>query len=153
MNFSLIADFADLLAAFGIVASLVFVSMQVRQNTTALKNTHLESSIDRDTLFYSRAYDPPTATIIRKGQQSYGSLDDVERLTFESWMREFLTSYASTFLLARQGLLRSELRDMHEQRVRWVFRHQGAREWWHSENRIPLPVDTVAWIDKTIGTS
>ena len=153
MDFSLIADYADVLAALGIIASLVFVALQVRQNTHQLKNAHLESSIDRDTVFFSRAYDPRTAAIVVKGRQSYGSLDDVERLAFQSWMREFITTFATTFLLARQGLLRPQQREMLDQRLRLVFGHQGAMEWWRAADRVPLPADIVARIDELVQTN
>ena len=87
MNLSLIADYADVLAALGIMASLAFLAWQIRKNTAELKNTHQESLIDRYNSLHSRLYDQITAAVVLKGRQSFELLEGVERLAFESWMQ------------------------------------------------------------------
>ena len=152
MNVSLIADYADILAALAIIASLVFVALQVRQNTAELKNSHWEGVIDRVNGFHARALDGETAKIIQKGRQGFNDLDDVERIAFEGWIHEFVTSMAAVRGLSKTGVLRPQMLEAADQRVRWMFRHQGVREWWESQDRVPFASDTAAGINDLIKT-
>ena len=97
MNFSLIADYADVLAALGVILSLVFVAAQVRQNTTQLKQGPRDQLLDRLNTFHATALDKEVAATIVKGQQSYESLNETERLAFEGWMHQFIFAYATAF--------------------------------------------------------
>ena len=117
MNLSLIADYADVLAALGIILSLFFVAFQIRRNTREVSATHLETVLDRNNELHARLYDHETAAIVLKGQQSYENLDDIERVIFGTWMREFITTFSATNIIARQGILRPALRDAYDQRV------------------------------------
>lgn len=148
MDFTLIADFADVLAAVGIIASLAFVAFQVRQNTNELRNAHWESVVQRVNMFHSRAFDKETAIILDKGKKSYRQLEDPERLAFEGWMHEFVLGYGTAQTLIGQGILKPEFGRVADQRARWLFRHAGAKEWWRSEDRVPFAPNTAARIDE-----
>ncbi len=43
----LIANLADLIAALGVIGSLVFLAIQVRENTKTVRNTHWENHLNR----------------------------------------------------------------------------------------------------------
>ena len=150
MNFSLIADYADILAAMGIILTLGFVALQIKQNTNAIMNTNVEGSVNRVIAFHGRAFDKETAAILEKGQQSYKGLIESERLAFEAWMIEFVTGIALMWRLYGQGVLGPTLHDLPDQRIHWMFRHPGVKEWWQSENRVPIAANVVARIDDVI---
>ena len=52
--------------------------------------------------------------------------------------------------LGKTGVLRPQMLEVADQRVRWMFRHQGARDWWHAEDRVPIAADTATRIDDLI---
>ena len=58
--------------------------------------------------------------------------------------------YATAFALELQGILRPELKDVFDRRVRWIFRHQGVKEWWHVKDRVPVATDITARINELI---
>ena len=60
MNISEIAAIADVLAAIGVIASLLFVALQVRHNTKATRNQYWLSSLDRIADNFSR---PPSRCV------------------------------------------------------------------------------------------
>ena len=150
MDFSLIADYADVLAALGIIVTLGFVALQIKQNTDELRNTHVEGTVERAIAFFGRAHNKETATIIEKGQQSYKGLIETERLAFEAWMHEFVLGTALLWRLDGQGKLGPTFGDIPNERVRWMFRHPGVKEWWHSDNRVPITTNVIARIDDVI---
>ena len=150
MDFSQIANIADVLAAVGIILTLGFVALQIKQNTNEIRNTHVEVAVDRHAAFHVRALDKETAAIIEKGQQSYKALIETERLAFEAWMFEFVIGVGLLWRLSGQGVYGSTYGDLPDQRVRWMFRHPGVKEWWQSENRVPITAPVVAHIDDVI---
>ncbi len=70
MDFSIIANFADVLAAIGVIASLIFLAVQVGRNTHEVKNSHLQSSQALMASHQSRTQNEQTAAIIQKGKNS-----------------------------------------------------------------------------------
>ena len=79
MNLSNIADIADLLAAAGVIATLIFLAMQIRQNTKAVQNTRWESYLDRLANNFARPMNEQVATVIVKGNRSFAALNDTEK--------------------------------------------------------------------------
>ena len=150
MDFSQIAEIADVLAAVGIIATLGFVALQIKQNTNQIRDAHVEVAVERNVAFHGRAFDKETAAIIEKGQQSYKGLIESERLAFEAWMFEFVVGVGLLWRLREQGVLGPVYGDIPEQRLRWMFRHPGVKEWWQSENRVPITAYVVARVDDVI---
>ncbi len=91
MNLSYLANIADILAALGVIASLVFVGMQVRRNT-------LETRITNHQILSQRAIEwaenisanLQVAEIYNKGLADYEQLTQVERIRFNMIMMSIL---------------------------------------------------------------
>ena len=94
MNLSAAADLADLLAALGIIATVIFLALQIRQNTKALENTRWESYLDRLANSFARPMDERVATVILKGNRSFNALSDAEKLVYSAWADEYILSAA-----------------------------------------------------------
>ena len=105
MNVSDIADFADILAAIGVIASLLFVAFQVRRNTKAIRNQHFEATLDHLASQFSRSLDERVATIIDKGRKNFNDLSDPEKLTFGAWANEYIMGASRLTSFGQQGLL------------------------------------------------
>lgn len=139
MDFSFIGNFADLLAAFGVIASLIFLAVQVRRNTAEVKNSHLQSSHALMASFQSRTQNELSAAIIEKGKHSYHDLGDAEKLVFSSWIHEWLLVADNFMRLGQDGILAPGLAEFAEERMRWLFTHPGVGEFWRSAGREPYP--------------
>ena len=74
MNASIIANYADVLAALGVIASLLFVAFQVRRNTKTVHNQQWLSTIDRRAENFSRPLDERVATTLDKGKKNFNGL-------------------------------------------------------------------------------
>ena len=150
MNISVVAGIADLAAALGVIASLIFLALQIRQNTETVKNSHWEATLQRDNTHTARTLDEHVANIVQKGRKSYSGLTDSEKLVFESWIYEWTMVYEGLTIFSTKGILRPEVKDVADQELEWYFCAPGVREWYLSENRRPITSDLAVRIDKVI---
>ena len=71
-----------------IVASLILVAMELRQNTDiAQANALFQLSAALDDSYRRRAQDPELAQLIKDGHDNKESLTELEREQFASWLR------------------------------------------------------------------
>ena len=118
MNISFIADFADVLAALGVIASLLFVAFQVRQNTSTVRNQHYESILGRLADGFSRPLDGQVAETLDKGRRNFEDLTAPEKLIFDAWANEYVMSIFNVATLSRQGLVDPGIAAMVDRRIK-----------------------------------
>lgn len=150
MNISAAADLADLLAAIGIIATVIFLALEIRQNTKAVENTRWESYLDRLASSFARPMDERIAAIILKGSQSFNALGDTEKLIYSAWADEYILSAALLFTYQDQAVLGSMTTSTANRRLAWFFGLPGNLEWWRHNRRHPVPQHVEARINRWI---
>jgi len=152
MNLSAAADLADLLAALGIIATVIFLALQIRQNTKAIENTRWESYLDRLANSFVRPMDERVATVILKGSRSFSALSDTEKLVYSAWADEYILSAALLLTYRDHAVLGSATTNTGDRRLAWFFGVPGNLEWWRHDRRHPVPqyVETLInrWIEE-----
>lgn len=152
MTLSTIADIADLLAAAGIIVTLVFLALQIKQNTKAIQNIRYESYLDRLANSFARPMDEQVAAVLAKGGQSFHSLNETEKLTYSAWANEYMLSAALLFVYRDNSVLGSAATNTADRRLEWFFHSPGNIEWWRHKRRHPIPQSVEklvdAWLDK-----
>jgi hypothetical protein len=150
MNLSDLGSLANLIAAVGVMISLIFVAVQIKASTLEMKAAHWESLLDRISNLTSRTLDRDVAEIVQKGIKSFNGLSDTEKVVFASWAHEFVVTASQQRRMGALGLLRPALVNVANERLTWLFKAGGPREWWKGQNRIPLVRDLEATIDELI---
>jgi len=139
MEIGTIAAFADILAAVGVIGSLIFLAVQVRKNTQTLRSQILESHLDRVAANYSRTLDANVATVIDKGKESYGDLSGPEKVIFNAWASEYLLNTNHLMIFTRDNLIDPLVGEIIDRRHNWFFKNRGMCQWWQDEDRHPQP--------------
>ena len=139
MNSSDIAAFADVLAAAGVIASLLFLAFQIRAHTKTVRNQHYESMLDRLTNNFARPLDEWVATTLERGKQNFEDLSAPERLTFDAWANEYVVCVTNIATLGSQGIFNPGVAAMVDRRLEWFFKYPGVRQWWRGSDRHPPP--------------
>jgi len=147
---SIVANVADLIAAIGVIGSLVFVALQVRENTRTVRNTYWENHLNRLASNFSRPLDPDVAAAIRKGNESFDSLGEDDKIVYSAWANEYMLSTSFLLVFRDEGNLNPELTNTAERRISWFFGRPGAVQWWRHELRHPIPRVVEAQIDQWI---
>ncbi len=152
MDISIIANIADVLAAIGVIGSLLFLAVQVQKNTQSLRIQTQEVRFDRVATVHSRALEPGVASVIDKGRQRFNELSPSENIIFNAWASEYIGYTNSLIFVEDEGLLTPTIAVQIDRRINWFFKHAGARDWWTYEDRHPFPMRFETILDAKIAS-
>ncbi len=138
MNWDAIAALAELLAAVGVVISLVYLALQVRQNTDqvrlnseSLGMAHemggAQMSVD---IALAVATDAELSELVGRGMSANSDLTVAERVRFGSFVYAALAGFQAGYYNYRKGFADSGAWQGHEGDLRETMRGPGARAWW-----------------------
>ena len=130
MDFSQLADIADVLAAFGVIASLVFVAYEIRRNTKEAARTKWETTIDRLVSMWGRTSGEGSPEIIHKGRQDFESLSGPEKITFQNYHFELLLALEAVFVVGADQIHGEEVLEVSRRHLRHHLSFEGTRHWW-----------------------
>jgi len=153
MQFTDIAALADLLAAAGVIATLLFVAFQIRQNTNVIRNQAWLAIIERVAENATRPLDERVAATIDKGRVDFDGLSGAEKLIFGAWAWEFLVGVNRHIAFAEQGNLDPRYAAMVPRFLKWFFKYPGTGQWWINPDRQPFPSHYEATIAKAFSES
>lgn len=146
---SYIADTADLIAAAAVVASLVFVALEIRQTNRQAQLSNWRDLLEGLRDFKAVTNDPVVADIITRGHQGFGDLAPHEQLTFGMYLEQGIhiygnfTKHADAIPDGYDGLEEATDNSLEE-----LLTTPGARAWWaEARGRGRLMKKTIARID------
>lgn len=155
MNLDRFHKISEIVAAFAIVGSLIFVGVQVGQNTRALKfnatNTISDQWIGmaRDVALSNEFRD-----IFHRGLNpvdgNVGKLDPKERTALVFWFTGTLKSYEIGFMHWRDGFVSDRMWQGQQQTIRQLMRNPGVRALWHETLFDNYSEDFEAFINQLI---
>ncbi len=123
----------EVLATLGVIASLVFVGLEVRQNTIAVRGATLQAISDTYTEFMvSYSLDPTYrgAECLVFGGASPSDLDDPQRTLMNSYVLAWIGMLENTYLQNRLGLVDDAVFDGYGWN-RLFHRTPYFKEMWH----------------------
>lgn len=89
MSFEQISLLAQIVASVGVVVSLIFVGLQIRQNTAALQRTEHNSTMEQWTVIRQAiAQSRDIAELMTAGLQGERALDAADQLRLEQMLQE-----------------------------------------------------------------
>ena len=124
MNWDAFGAIAELMGAFGVIATLGYLAVQLRHNTAALRGNSHEVGAERlTTSLQSLIGNPELAQLVAKASRDYGELDYVEKLQVGSY-------WTAIFTGAEVSLLQWKLGNLDE--AVWQRDFSVLRPWLHS---------------------
>ena len=121
----------ELVGGVAVIASLVYVGAQIRQNAYATRAASHHAAIDSFREWsQSVVEDGDVADVFLKGNSDQGSLSPQEQVRYTmllfSLLRVWETIYyQSSVGTGERGLFRAEEANLH-----WLFAHSGVQDWW-----------------------
>ena len=134
MNWDAIGAIAELFGAFGVIASLIYLAAQIRQNTESVRMTsHHGVAVQFNQSNLVGVQDPELSDLVTRGIRGDSSLSEAERFRFEGYVGSIFRTYEELYQLHRKGLADQELWDSRERNMmRWLS-SPAVRSWWASE--------------------
>ncbi len=131
MNWEAIGAIGEIMAAAGVIGSLVFVGWQMLQNTNALHTATSHSHMEIYTsLSMSIAENRELATLWSSGLADFSSLDDVDRVRFLAVASSAFRYYETSYVQHSKGNLDDELWNNIEKQLRDMTATPGVVSWW-----------------------
>ena len=105
-----LANLGQIIGALAVVISLIYVALQIRQNTNAVRSAMAQTVHEHFAKWYHLvAADDELAQIVARGLRDYASLPEKERVRFVAAFMAFLSYSQNAFLKGREGLLAQPL--------------------------------------------
>ncbi len=151
MNLETLYYFSQIVAVIGIFASLIFVGLQVRQNTKALRATSHHAVTDSfNAINNMMANDPAFARRWRLSLAGDDGLDEDERVSVSFMRLAYMRIFETIYYQYKNGTLDRKLFDAELMTLKWtVTQHPGFRTWW-ATNPISLSTEFRTFIDGLI---
>jgi hypothetical protein len=140
MSLEDLGNIGEFVAAVGVIISLIYLAVQIRQNTRSLRAGAFQQYRQQSAELSRLLAEPDMASVYRTGLDSPGQLTEEERTRFEAMMVFAFNSSENFFLLRKMGLLDDTLwAGGRTAYLRWLLRHDGAREWWRRNRKMMSP--------------
>ena len=134
-NIQLIANVGEILAAILVVVSLVYVALQIRQNTHALQVTAAQSYVSMYNTITSEISRPDMAAVWHQGLEDFASLDAADLVRFSALAGQMMRVMESAYLQWRQGAVEDQLWHASETALQDTMAMAGFQQWWQYRSR------------------
>ena len=136
MTLADLGNLGEFVGAIGVVVSLLYLAVQIRQNTRSVRSsTHHASVVARNAVLLAFA-DPKAAPVMLKAGRAYNDLTLEERFRFTMLMRAFFSFHEDVHLQFREGLIDRDYWDARARVVTESLAQPGVREWWTRNRHI-----------------
>ena len=135
LNWDMISAIAEMLGAIGVIATLVYLATQIRQNNNQLSGSATTAVFEyQRTLTETLNSDPELYKIALRGNENFHDLDPWEQQRFAIWCIHETGMWEMCHRLMKQGALDVELYRGKE--AYWLQLHSspGRREWWNNHS-------------------
>ena len=131
MNWDAIGAIGEILGAIAVVATLIYLTMQLKQNSLQIR---LGSSQTAASNYSGRVIDvlsdPESLAVFRKGLQSFSALTHDEQARFHATMLGFQTTFATNRELYLEGVISESLFNGWADDWVRILKCPGSGEWW-----------------------
>jgi hypothetical protein len=141
---------SQIAAVIGIFASLIFVGLQIRQNTKAIKATSHHAVTDSFNAINNLVLsDPKVARIWRLALAGSEKLDEDERTSADFMLLANMRIFETIYYQYKNGTLDKNLFDAELKTLKWAVTHPGVQAWWVA-NPISFSTEYRAFIEGLI---
>ena len=144
-----LGNLGEFIGALAVVASLVYLAAQIRQNTRVVLSATDQAQMDAHARYLGLlAQDPELTSLFLRGA-ACESLDENEAIRFSFLLHHIFTQVQAGFFHHRGGVISVEQWEaMHRVAGVWLS-SPGARAWWNREKHL-LRDEFVRYIDSAI---
>lgn len=150
MNWDAIAAVGEIVGAAGVIASVVYLAIQVRRAIAESRSATFHKIFEGLAVHTNHMFGPENADLVARGFRSYLSLPGPERMRFDLLMSNLVNYFEASYHASEADMLGD---DTIENWVWWfeskIFCYPGVVEWW-SDSQDIYPSAIRSWIDKRI---
>ena len=142
----------EFVAAIAVVITLIYLALQIRQNTRATRAASFHAITDSfNHVNISLAQTPDLARIWLAGATERSSLSDEEKWQFDLICLSYFHVFETVHYQARVGAGEGGLVAAEERSLETLLATSGVREWWE-ENPYAFGLEFRAYLDRLLAT-
>lgn len=158
MNWQAIGTVAEVVGAAGVVVSLVYLAIQIRQNTRQVEEQGRAQRFSALGVLFdnwrnfrgSIISDPRVASIWRRGNEDPTQLTEDDRVVFDLLMVDLMWGFAANWMVGVDEGLGSYLRDDIADNL-LIYATPGFRSWWETNpHRNEYPRDFTLFVEQLL---
>ena len=137
MSLEQYAHIAEIVASIAVVASLVFVSLEIRKNTRQSEIANWNALVNRFNAVYLQTNDMQLANLVAKGRESYSALSDGEKISFGHYLEQLCIANEGSLVMAEDVVhSRDENLELFRKHIGYHLGFKGSREWYEEFSRV-----------------
>lgn len=131
MNWEMLSAIGQIVAAIGVVISLIYLAVQIREQNKERRRTGINIlTVQWSDLVKTGQESRQFATLFLRGIRSFQDLDAPDKLSFSAFFTRYTRNCEGMFFYYRDGALDKALWDEVERTITDYFAYPGVREWW-----------------------
>ena len=152
MSIEQISYLAQIVASVGVVASLIFVALQIRQNTGALQRNEHNSTMEQWTVLRQAiAQNRDIAELMTSGLSGERALDAADQLRLEQMLQEYAWASFHIWDRTQRGVFpKGTFEATAGAFLGTLLRTQVAESWWHKAKHIGFHPGFISDVDAVL---
>ena len=147
MNWEAVGAIGEIVGAAGVIITLLYLSIQLRQNTRASQITAIQSSMENSATFSELiAINEEVAHVFWQGLTDPEALSAADKRRFVGILNIFLRREAVAFYLHREGMMPDDLWAAREASFTGALNQRGLR-YYLATSAESLPADFRAFLE------
>ena len=135
-----LGNIGDLIGGVGVIATLIYLATQIRQNTSSHRMASIQQIISTSVSISVGALAGPVPAIFAKCEK-HDRLTEEEFAQFLMFVWAMLTNHWQIFHLYQKGMIDEEVLDKFMSRLQGTMNMSVARAMWRSRIKHGFPTD------------
>jgi hypothetical protein len=151
MNWDALGAVAEMISGIAVLITLIYLAIQVRQNTAMSREAILRNQTDRN-MDNSKfiAGTPGLMAIYMRAMDDPEQVTREERWQFGSYMYGMFLDFQEAYHFNRSRRQKDYWWPMIRKNIEFYLSRPGGRAWWTSQGRNMLDDEFAAFVDKEI---
>ena len=145
MDWTAVIAVSELVATIGVIVSLVYVALQIRQNTRAVRGATAHAVTERQQTELHWSHE--IADIFTKAIQTPDELTSSEAWSLSEWLSSAIVMRQNEYRQYRLGLLEEDVWEQSEGVILMLLSLPWGRNWWEVVGREQVNPDLARHID------
>jgi hypothetical protein len=131
MNWEMISAIGQMLGAIGVIVSLIYLALQIRNHKTESRRASINLLTTHwSDLMKAHVESEEFCTLWLRGVQSFESLEGPAKLRFSAHLGRFLRTADSLYLYLRRGEMDDQLWRGVDRTLAGTAAYPGFQQWW-----------------------
>jgi len=137
INWEALGAIANVLAAVGVIATLIYLSIQIRQNTKAVRSSSIQNLVQSfSTTAQAALENGYIIPLLLKANAGADALTEEQRAQLHFWFIMTFRRFEGVYFQRDLGIVDAEVIDGFERSHIAVLASKTAQEWWANSKEI-----------------